>query len=106
MPRKETEDESPQQSYSTQLPSSSDPIPASGPQTSAPLVDSVLEENEPPAQPHRPIPTPRDRWRASIRKVIHLHRTSTFISRQDGVGAEPGIDPRRNDAILSYGHIR
>ncbi|KZT27495.1 hypothetical protein NEOLEDRAFT_1130461 [Neolentinus lepideus HHB14362 ss-1] len=51
--------------------------------------------------------TPGDRFRASVRKVIQMHRTSSVISgRGMGAGAEPGIDPRRQSAYLHYGHIR
>lgn len=50
--------------------------------------------------------SPKDRFRATVRKVIHLHRTSTILSRYGGAGAEPGVDPRRASAILHYGNIR
>ena len=49
--------------------------------------------------------TPKDRFRAAVRKIIQMHRASTIISRY-GVGAEPGVDPRRHSAFLQYGHIR
>lgn len=49
--------------------------------------------------------TPGDRFRATVRKVIAMRRGSVAISR-GRVGAEPGIDPRRESAYLSYGHIR
>ena len=52
------------------------------------------------------ILSPKDRFRATVRKVIHLHRTSTILSRYGGAGAEPGVDPRRASAFLHYGHIR
>ena len=52
------------------------------------------------------IVSPIDRFRASVRKVIHLHRTSTIMSDSGGVGAEPGIDPRRDSAYLTYGQIK
>ncbi|KAL4068945.1 hypothetical protein V8B97DRAFT_2024594 [Scleroderma yunnanense] len=52
------------------------------------------------------ILSPKDRFRAIVRKVIHLHRTSTIFARYGGAGAEPGIDPRRSSAFLHYGHIR
>ncbi|KIO07082.1 hypothetical protein M404DRAFT_137500 [Pisolithus tinctorius Marx 270] len=50
--------------------------------------------------------TPKDRFRACVKKVIHLHRTSTFFARYGSAGAEPGVDPRRDSAYLHYGHIR
>ncbi|KAH8991944.1 hypothetical protein EDB92DRAFT_1934872 [Lactarius akahatsu] len=49
--------------------------------------------------------TPRDRLRATVRKVIALHRTSAII-RRGGLGAEPGIDPRRHSAFATFGNIR
>jgi hypothetical protein len=51
-----------------------------------------------------PALSPRDRFRATVRKVMQLHRTTTLFSTY-GVGAEPGVDPRRNSANLAYGHI-
>ena len=41
--------------------------------------------------------SPGDRFRRAVRKIIALRR---------GVGAEPGIDPRRQSAFLTYGHVR
>lgn len=55
------------------------------------------------ARPH--LLTPGDRFRATVRKVIAMRRGSVAISR-GRIGAEPGIDPRRESAYLTYGHIR
>ncbi|EGN93721.1 hypothetical protein SERLA73DRAFT_63839 [Serpula lacrymans var. lacrymans S7.3] len=49
--------------------------------------------------------TPKERFRACVRKIIQMHRTSTMFVRY-GAGAEPGVDPRRQSAYLHYGHIR
>ncbi|KAH9043666.1 cora-like Mg2+ transporter protein-domain-containing protein [Lactarius pseudohatsudake] len=49
--------------------------------------------------------TPGDRLRATVRKVIALHRTSAII-RRGGLGAEPGVDPRRHSAFATFGNIR
>lgn len=49
--------------------------------------------------------TPKDRFRATVRKVIAMRRGSMAISR-GLIGAEPGVDPRRESAYLTYGHIR
>lgn len=46
-----------------------------------------------------------ERFRASVRRVIHMNRASSAMSL-GGIGAEPGIDPRRSSAYLNYGHIR
>ncbi|KAJ3563082.1 hypothetical protein NP233_g9173 [Leucocoprinus birnbaumii] len=58
-------------------------------------------------------PTPKERFRRAVRKVIHMHRGTTFMSigtlggRNEAgrVGAEPGVDPRRASAEMQYGHI-
>ncbi|KAI8980569.1 hypothetical protein BD414DRAFT_492607 [Trametes punicea] len=49
--------------------------------------------------------TPTERFRATVRKVMAMRRTSSMMAHR-GVGAEPGVDPRRASAFLSYGHIR
>ena len=49
--------------------------------------------------------TPGDRFRACVRKIIAMRRGSIAISGRR-IGAEPGIDPRRDSAYLQYGHIR
>lgn len=49
--------------------------------------------------------SPTERFRASVRKVIALHRVSSFISNR-GIGAEPGVDPRRESANVTFGHIQ
>jgi hypothetical protein len=48
---------------------------------------------------------PGDRFRASVRKIISLNRTSAII-RSGGLGAEPGVDPRRHSAFATFGNIR
>jgi hypothetical protein len=58
-----------------------------------------------PMHGHRPPTTPGDRFRASVRKVMQLHRTSTMLS-MGSIGAEPGIDVKRADADRQYGRIR
>lgn len=51
------------------------------------------------------IPTPKDRFRAVARKVMAMHRSTMVISNR-GVGAEPGVDPRRLSADMQYGQIK
>ncbi|KAI5114574.1 hypothetical protein M0805_009453, partial [Coniferiporia weirii] len=46
----------------------------------------------------------KERFRSSVRKVIHLNRGSSALSL-GSVGAEPGVDPRRSSAFLNYSHI-
>jgi hypothetical protein len=47
----------------------------------------------------------RDRFRAAVRKVIAVHRTSA-TSHSGRLGAEPGVDPRRHSAFATYGNVR
>ncbi|KLO20173.1 hypothetical protein SCHPADRAFT_33235 [Schizopora paradoxa] len=47
-----------------------------------------------------------ERFRASARKIIQMHRGSSAIAGTFGVGAEPGVDPRKSAAFIQYGHIR
>jgi hypothetical protein len=50
---------------------------------------------------------PIDRFRAAVRKVMAVNRMSTFVLSASGrLGAEPGIDPRRDSAYAAYGHVR
>ena len=61
-----------------------------------------------PAQgPSNPMSTltPRQKFQASVRKVIAMHRTSLMMTK-NRIGAEPGVDPRRASAFLTYGHIK
>ena len=53
----------------------------------------------------QPAIAPIDRFRMSVRKVMHINRTSSCLTTK-GPGAEPGIDVRRDSAYLNYGHIR
>ncbi|PIL31186.1 transporter [Ganoderma sinense ZZ0214-1] len=59
-----------------------------------------------PTSTQRPaFMTPKDRFRSAVRKVMAMRTTSSFMARR-GIGAEPGVDPRRASAFLNYGHIR
>ncbi|KAL4250316.1 CorA metal ion transporter (MIT) family protein [Abortiporus biennis] len=49
--------------------------------------------------------TPGDRFRATVKKVMAMRKTSSVLARR-GIGAEPGIDVRRESAFVNYGHIR
>ena len=68
-------------------------------QPTSPIRGSSLSATRPA------FATPKDRFRATVRKVMAIHRTSSYMSRR-GVGSEPGVDPRRASAFLNYGHIR
>jgi len=87
----------------------------------APPRSPLLEVPKSPNSPRKPHGTshgenrlngqtleamsPGDRFRSVVRKVMRLHRTSTWLSSR-GAGAEPGVDPRRRSATFAYGHIR
>ena len=62
---------------------------------------TTLSTNDKPVRSSVPL----ERFRTSVRKVIHLTRGSSMMSL-GGAGAEPGIDPRRSSANLDYGHVR
>ncbi|KAL6307808.1 hypothetical protein BKA93DRAFT_877843 [Sparassis latifolia] len=65
---------------------------------STPTVLSSGAQSMPPL-------TPGDRFRRTVRKVMAMHRTSRMMSR-GGIGAEPGVDPRRASARLRYGNVK
>ncbi|KAJ7880974.1 hypothetical protein B0H14DRAFT_2705638 [Mycena olivaceomarginata] len=48
---------------------------------------------------------PLHRFRHTVRKVIAMHRSTNVITGR-GVGAEPGVDPRRASADAQFGGIR
>jgi len=52
--------------------------------------------------------SPKERFKASVRRVMSIHRGMTFPGPGAGsrIGAEPGVDPRRPQADATYGHIQ
>ncbi|KAG6820662.1 hypothetical protein H0H93_013513 [Arthromyces matolae] len=53
------------------------------------------------------VQTPIERFRSAVRKVMALHRGTSYLAGNiTRVGAEPGVNPRRASANLLYGHIR
>ncbi|KAG2140989.1 hypothetical protein DEU56DRAFT_278126 [Suillus clintonianus] len=83
--------------------SSQEPVPQSRRRASSSIIPSSLRPKRAAALHFQ---TPKDRFRACVRKVISMHRTTTVISGFGLAGAEPGIDPRRQSAYLHYAHIR
>ncbi|KAF7797984.1 hypothetical protein EIP86_009191 [Pleurotus ostreatoroseus] len=72
-----------------------------------PAQSSPYSPNNPPSpKPPPPPMTPRERFRSSVRKIIAMRRGSNAFLPHPRIGAEPGIDPRRDSAFLAYGHIR
>jgi hypothetical protein len=51
-----------------------------------------------------PQPSPKDRFRTAVRKVIAVRRTS-FVAFRGRLGAEPGVDPRHHSAFATYGNV-
>lgn len=70
----------------------------------APRVDTGAKRTNGPASSRPPLGPHARKFRAAAQKLIQMHRTSTLISKM-GVGAEPGVDPRRNSAHALYGHL-
>ncbi|KAH9477714.1 Cobalt/magnesium transport protein CorA [Psilocybe cubensis] len=52
-----------------------------------------------------PMP-PMERFRAAVRKVMAMQRGASLLGNVGGVGAEPGIDPRRPIVDAAYAHIK
>lgn len=48
--------------------------------------------------------SPKDRFRAAVRKVIAVHRTSSNVLASR-VGAEQGIDPRRHSTFAAFRNV-
>ncbi|KAG1747602.1 hypothetical protein EDB19DRAFT_1685600 [Suillus lakei] len=82
--------------------SSQEPVPLSRQQASSSISPSL----QPKRVPILHFQTPKDRFRACVRKVISMHRTTTVFSGFGLAGAEPGIDPRKQSAYINYAHIR
>ncbi|KAG1742775.1 uncharacterized protein EDB91DRAFT_297885 [Suillus paluster] len=80
--------------------SSREPVTQSRQRAFSSITPASLQSKRPA------ILTPKDRFRACVRKVISMHRTSTIFTRFGLAGAEPGIDPRKQSAYLHYAHIR
>lgn len=57
------------------------------------------------ALPSSTVP-PIDRFRAAVRKVMAMRHGTSLLSNVGGIGAEPGIDPRRPAAHAAYSHIK
>lgn len=79
----------------------------SGIQTVASAPDGI--STRPPVRPTfdgAAQSDPLNRFRASVQKVIRLHRSTSILDNRTDIGAEPGVDPRRETAFLAYGHLR
>ncbi|KAF9011264.1 magnesium transporter [Cyathus striatus] len=50
--------------------------------------------------------TPKDRFKAAVRRVMTMRKGTSVLTGGGRVGAEPGVDPRRASADLTYGHIK
>jgi hypothetical protein len=73
----------------------------------APLLSPALSRRGGGAGSRPPgTPTPHDRFRAAVRKIIQLNALSSLRAAPDEAGAEPGVDPRRPGAAAAYGHVR
>ena len=64
---------------------------------------SVESRKTAPAAP-RAKRSPKDRFRAAVRIVIAVHRTSSNVLA-GRVGAEPGVDPRRHGTFAAFKNV-
>jgi hypothetical protein len=82
-----------------------EPINVASPITS-PLASASKRSLHKPYSPMvKSAMTPKERFRSVAKKIMAMHRSTMVISNR-GVGAEPGVDPRRADADLQYGSIK
>ena len=68
-----------------------------------------LQSQRAPTSPHSAnhvAMNPADRFRVTVRKVVQLHRASSMMVTGTAIGAEPGVDPRKDTAHLMWGHVR
>lgn len=63
-----------------------------------------VESRKTDRAPAAPTRSPKDRFRAAVRKVIAVHRTSSNILAST-IGAEPGVDPRRNSTFATFRNV-
>ncbi|KAF8987490.1 hypothetical protein BDQ17DRAFT_1393525 [Cyathus striatus] len=51
---------------------------------------------------------PKDRFKIAVQRVMMMRKHTAILAIGSGgrVGAEPGVDPRRPSANLTYGHIK
>ncbi|KAF8964374.1 hypothetical protein BDZ97DRAFT_1816203 [Flammula alnicola] len=72
-------------------------------------LHSKLSKSHPSATLPKPSPWaplgPKERFRTAVHKVVSMHRGTTLLGAR-GVGAEPGIDPRRPAVHAAYMHIQ
>jgi hypothetical protein len=67
-----------------------------------------IHAQRPSLSPQRSSVTPKERFRNVVNKVIRLRRATAALAGDyinNGVGAEPGVDPRHETAFLRYGHV-
>ena len=59
-----------------------------------------------PPSPNHVAMNLADRFRVTVRKVIQSHRASSMMATGTSIGAEPGINPRKDTTHLMWGHVR
>jgi len=72
-------------------------------------LHSRLSKNKPtsPTANQQPLPwAPKEKFRATVRKVMSMHRGTSMLVGGGEVGAEPGIDPRRPAVDALYRRVR
>ncbi|KAJ6468376.1 magnesium transporter [Mycena sanguinolenta] len=84
------------------------PAPTSPVRSTAPMSPTKHTVNTRVSTSTRPPGTmvdPLHKFRHTVRKVIAMHRSTNVITGR-GVGAEPGVDPRRASADAQFGGIK
>lgn len=89
----------------TSAPAAPQPVSSNSPKSPKSLKSP---HHRPHARPTTAHSSPADRFRSSVRKVMHMNRSASFLAQgvAGGAGAEPGVDPRRESATQAYGHIQ
>ena len=77
---------------------------ADRPRTDVVQVRKSVEDSKTDCASPVPQKRPNHRFRAAVRKVIAVHRTSATVLR-GRLGAEPGADPRRHASFFAYKHV-
>ncbi|KAH9930279.1 uncharacterized protein B0H18DRAFT_873237 [Fomitopsis serialis] len=74
----------------------------------SPVANFNLRSPTAKSAPAAPLPPGayKQRFRATVHRVMAMRRASTMMMSSGRIGAEPGIDPRRASANAHYGHIR
>jgi hypothetical protein len=74
------------------------------PSSSLKATRKSVESPKTDSAPTVPKRSPKDRFRAAVRMIIAVHRTTSNILA-GRVGAEPGVDPRRHSTFAAFKNV-